>query len=82
MLLKLLHSGQVHSAQGCDICLLKQLGGEWDQKLALSLTSFLPIPSYLSQEAFPPAVCMWGIDLFSYLLAFLGTSSLAGNGED
>lgn len=63
-------------------CLLKQLGGEQDQKLVLSLISFLPIPSYLSREAFPPVVCMWGIYLFSYLLALPGASSLAGNGED
>lgn len=85
VLLKLLHTVAKLPAgrAGTCACLLKQLGqnGSTDCSSASPL-AFLPIPCSLSHEAFPPALCTWGIYLLSYVLAFAGASSLAGNGED
>lgn len=77
VLLKSLHSGQVHRAQGCDICLLKQLRGEWDQKLVPQPHFFPSHPLLFNSRGFP-SCCLHVGNRFIFLFTCISWCKLPG----
>lgn len=52
---------------GCDLCLPGEAAPGWTASETGPQPRFFA--SYLSQKAFPPVVCTWGICLFIFLVA-------------